>query len=71
MAGPATILVADDDRSIRTVLTQAPEGPPYEARCAIRPGDRLYLLRYRDRQFLGQAGPFVVPMRVWLPMVRR
>jgi hypothetical protein len=81
--GADTVIVDDIDNEacrlvteqnglfLGTVLTQAPQGPPYEARCAIEAGDRLYLLRYRDRAFLGQAGPFVVPMRVWLPMVRR
>jgi hypothetical protein len=54
-----------------TTLTQVPEGPPYDARCALRGGDRLYLLRYRERVFVGQDGPFVVPVRVWLPVVQR
>ncbi len=34
MAGPATILVADDDRSIRTVLTQALSRLGHEVRTA-------------------------------------
>lgn len=64
------IVTVQEGLQLGTVLTQAPEGPPYEARCGIRPGDRLYLLRYRDRQYVGQDGPFVVPTRVWLPMVQ-
>jgi hypothetical protein len=53
------------------VVTQVPAGPPYDQRCALRGGDRLYLLRYRERQYVGQDGPFVVPVRVWLPMVQQ
>ncbi len=53
------------------VITQVPAGPPYDARCALKGGSRLYLLRYRDRQFIDQAGPFVVRARVWLPMIRQ
>lgn len=52
------------------IITQAPEGPPYAEECAIRPGDQLYLQRYRDRQYVGIDGPFVVPYRVYLPGVR-
>jgi len=52
-----------------TTLTQVPAGPPYDQRCALKGGDRLYLLRYHDRQYVGQDGPFVVPARVWLPLI--
>lgn len=54
-----------------TVVTQAPEGPPYAEECTIRPGDQLYLQRYRDRQYVGVEGPFVVPYRVYLPITAR
>ena len=49
--------------------TSIPEGPPYAARCLLKPGDDLYLLRYHDRQYVDQAGPYRVPYRVWAPMV--
>lgn len=54
-----------------TVVTQAPEGPPYAEECTIRPGDQLYLQRYRDRQYVGVEGPFVVPYRAYLPITAR
>lgn len=63
------IVAQADGLFLGTTLTQAPQGPPYEARCTIAAGDRLYLLRYQDGRYVGQAGPFVVPMRIWLPMV--
>lgn len=65
------IVAVYEGLSLGTTITQAPQGPPYETRCGIRPGDRLYLLQYRDRQLVGKDGPFIVPMRVWLPVVQR
>lgn len=65
------IVAQYDGLFLGTTITQVPQGPPYEARCSIGPGDRLYLLRYRDGFAVGQDGPFVVPTRVWLPMVGR
>lgn len=52
-----------------TTLTQVPEGPPYEGKCALKGGDQLYLLRYRDGSFRGQSGPFTVPHHIYLPRV--
>lgn len=65
------IVAQYDGLFLGTNVTQVPQGPPYEERCGIKPGDRLYLLRYRDGHAVGQDGPFVVPVRVWLPIVRQ
>ncbi len=62
------IVAQYDGLFLGTVVTQVPQGPPYEARCGIKGGDRLYLLRYRDGFAVGQNGPFVVPVRLYLPM---
>lgn len=51
------------------VRTQVPEGPPYEGRCLLRSGERLYVQRYKDNFFVDQEGPFVVSWQVWLPGV--
>ncbi len=51
------------------VLTQIPEGPPYEERCLLKPGERLYMQRYKDGFFVDQEGPFVVSWQVWLPNI--
>ena len=57
------------DPALVHVLTQVPEGPPYEGRCLLRSGDRLYMQRYLGGFFVDQEGPFVVARHVWLPMV--
>lgn len=59
------------DAGLTGQATQVPEGPPYEERCLLRPGDRLYLQRYRNKFAIDQLGPFVVPVRVWLPRIER
>jgi len=69
-ACPYPVIVAIDPAR-HDVLTQVPEGPPYEARCLLRPGDRLYVQRYLHSFFVDQEGPFVVAWRVWLPGVTR
>ena len=51
------------------VITHVPEGPPYEGRCLLRSGDRLYVQRYLHSFFVDQEGPFVVARHTWLPMV--
>ena len=62
-------VVAAIDPMQQHISTQIPEGPPYEERCLLRPGDRLYVQRYLHSFFVDQAGPFVVARHVWLPMV--
>lgn len=57
------------DPAVQHVVTQVPEGPPYEGRCLLRPGDRLHLLRYRGGAYVDQEGPFIVAYRAWVPMV--
>ena len=59
------------DPGLTGQFTSIPEGPPYEERCLLRPGDRFYLQRYRNKHYTDQIGPFVVPVRVWLPGVVR
>ena len=65
---PYPVVVAIDPAQV-SVLTQIPEGPPYEGRCLLRPGDRLYVQRYKDRFFADQEGPFVVARKLYLPAV--
>ena len=67
---PYPVVVAIDPAR-QHVTTQIPEGPPYEGRCLLRSGERLYVQRYKDNFFLDQEGPFVVSWQVWLPEVRR
>lgn len=64
-------VVKSIDPAEQHVLTQVPEGPPYEGRCLLRPGDRLQLLRYRAGFYVDQEGPFIVAYRVWVPLVVR
>ena len=59
------------DPTIQHVVTQVPEGPPFEQRCLLRPGDRLYMQRYLHNFFVDQEGPFVVARSTWLPVVGR
>lgn len=54
-----------------TVTTQVPEGPPYDEGCVLRPGDQLYLVRYRNTFFQGQDGPLIVPYHVYMPVVKQ
>lgn len=51
-------------------FTQIPQGPPYDERCRIRPYDRITLLLYRDDVYVGQLGPYIPRVRVYLPMMR-
>ena len=67
---PYPVVVAIDPTR-QFVTTQVPEGPPFEQRCLLRPGDRLYVQRYIHTFFVDQEGPFVVARRVWLPVVAR
>lgn len=52
-------------------LVQVPAGPPFDPDCLLRPGDHVYLLRYRAGEYIDQIGPYVVPVRIWLPVVVR
>lgn len=65
---PYPVVVALDPQ-VRHVVTQVPEGPPYEGRCLLRPGERLYVRRYRGGFFVDQEGPFVVSYQTWLPQI--
>lgn len=38
--------------------------------CLLRPGDRIYLELYRAGELVGEIGPYLVPVRVWLPAIR-
>lgn len=67
---PYPVVMAIDPAQ-RHVLTQVPEGPPYEGRCLLKPGERLYMQRYLHNFFVDQEGPFVVARHVWLPVVGR
>jgi len=64
-------VVQDIDPAEQHVVTQVPEGPPYEERCLLQPGERLYMQRYKHNFFVDQEGPFVVSWRVWLPSIGR
>lgn len=67
---PYPVVIAIDPAQ-RYVFTQVPEGPPYEGRCLLKPGERLYMQRYLHNFFVDQEGPFVVAYQVWLPGVQR
>lgn len=51
--------------------TQVPAGPPFDARCLLRPGDHVYLQRWRNGEHIDTLGPYFVPVRIWLPIVVR
>ena len=68
-ACPYPVVVAIDPTQ-QHVRTQVPEGPPYEGRCLLHSGERLYVQRYLHNFFVDQEGPFVVSWQVWLPGVR-
>jgi hypothetical protein len=40
-----------------------------DPRCLLRPGDHVYLLRYRAGRYIDQIGPYIVPVKVWLPVI--
>ena len=67
---PYPVVMAIDPAQVH-VLTQVPEGPPYEDRCLLKPGERLYMQRYLHSFFVDQEGPFVVSWQVWLPGIGR
>lgn len=48
---------------------QVPAGPPYDARCLLRPGDHVWLALFRAGRYVDQLGPYVVPIKVWFPMI--
>lgn len=62
-------LAAIADPSDPQAVVQVPFGPPYDARCLLRPGDHVHLLRYRQGQLVGEDGPYIVPVKVWLPRI--
>ncbi len=68
---PQPLLAAIDSPDDPQAIVQVPLGPPFEPRCLLRPGDRVYLLRYRAGRFTDEIGPYVVPARMWLPIVMR
>mgnify|MGYP001618132369 FL=1 len=65
---PYPVVVAVDP-AIAAQSTIVPEGPPHDTNCLLRPGDHLYLLWYRNKFQVGSVGPFVIPVRVWLPAI--
>lgn len=52
----------------RQVSTWVPNST--DERCLLKPGDHIYLLRYRDGRYVDKIGPYIVPVRLWLPAVR-
>ena len=59
------------DGPANQAFVQVPSGPPFDARCLLRVGDHVWLLRFRNGRYIDQLGPYVVPNRVWLPVVGR
>lgn len=55
----------------RQALTQVPEGPPFVSACLLRPGDNVMLERWRDGAKIDEIGPFVVPVRIYVPMINK
>ncbi len=51
------------------VITQVPSGPPFNPLCLLRPGDHVYIERWREGMHVDTIGPYNVPLRVWLPAV--
>lgn len=56
-AQPAALFVA-------TLVPTNPDPP-----CLIRPGDQLFLRRYRQRVLIDILGPYIAPTYVYLPVV--
>lgn len=52
------------------MVVQVPPGPPFDVRCLLTPGDHVYLLRYRDGLYIDAIGPYIVPIKVWLPILK-
>lgn len=52
-------------------ITQVPQGPPFDPACLLRPGDRVVLERWKDGQKIDEIGPYIVPVRIFVPMVNR
>lgn len=50
--------------------TQVPSGPPFNEHCLLRPGDHVSLQRWRNGEHIDTIGPYYVPVRIWLPVVR-
>ena len=64
---PATLLDSGDPQQ---GLVQVPAGPPFDPLCLLRPGDHVYLQRWRGGEYIDTIGPYNVPVRVWLPIVQ-
>lgn len=47
---------------------QVPSG--LDTACLLRPGDRVSLQRYRDGVLVDTLGPYVVPVRLYFPIVK-
>lgn len=50
-------------------ITQVPAGPPFPTRCLLRPGDHVFLQRWRAGRHIDTIGPYAVPLHVWLPFI--
>lgn len=68
--GPTPVPI-EDSGDPQQGIVQVPTGPPFDPQCLLRDGDHVTLLRYKDGQYIDQIGPYVVPARVWLPVVMR
>lgn len=66
--GP-TLVAIKDSGDPQQGIVQVPAGPPFDPPCLLRPGDRVYLQRWRDGEYIDTIGPYSVPIRVWLPMI--
>lgn len=63
--------LATVDGPANQAIVQVPDGPPFDPRCLLRTGDHVWLLRFRNGRYIDQLGPYVVPNRIWLPVVGR
>lgn len=52
-------------------VTRVPDARHQTAPCLLRPGDHVYLWRYKGGDYLDRIGPWNVPIHVRLPMVAR
>ena len=54
------------------VAQQATQVPgSIDERCLLRPGDRVSLVRYKDGVYIDTIGPWIVPVRIYAPLVGR
>lgn len=65
IAARATI----DHPSDPQAITQVPDGPPFDEQCLLRPGDHVYVQRFRAGVLIDAIGPYVVPVRILLPAI--